>query len=70
VRKAIGPISLIINLGTLVVVATIVPLVVGIWLDNQLHTGPWITLIALILGILGATTGVYRAISDQYRKSG
>jgi F0F1-type ATP synthase assembly protein I len=70
VRNAIGPISVVIYLGTVVVVATLLPLIVGIWLDHQLHTIPWITLIAAVVGVLGATAGVYRVISEQYKKSG
>ncbi len=69
-RDTIGPISVVIHLGTIVVVATLLPLIVGIWLDNQLHTIPWITLIAMVVGVLGAIAGVYKVISKQYRKSG
>jgi F0F1-type ATP synthase assembly protein I len=70
VRNTIGPISLILTLGTLVVVATLLPLVVGLWLDAQLHTTPWITLVASVVGVMSAIASVYRVISEQYKKSG
>jgi F0F1-type ATP synthase assembly protein I len=68
VRQTIGPIALIIELGATVVVATMLPLVIGIWLDREMHTAPWITLVGLGAGILAAVTAVYRIISASYRK--
>jgi F0F1-type ATP synthase assembly protein I len=70
VRETWGPISLVIQLGARVVVATLLPLIIGIWLDNQLHTIPWITLIAMVVGIVSAVASVYKVVSEQYRKSG
>ncbi len=67
-RKAIGPIALIIQLGATIVVATMLPLFIGIWLDNRLNTAPWITLVGLVLGIVLAVTSVYRTISSSYKK--
>jgi F0F1-type ATP synthase assembly protein I len=70
VRKTIGPVSVIIQLSTIVIVATLLPLMVGIWLDDQLHTTPWITLIALIVGVIGSVASVYNVISTQYKNLG
>ncbi len=67
-RKAIGPIALIIQLGATIVVATLLPLFIGIWLDNRLNTAPWITLVGLVLGIVLAVTSVYRAVASNYKK--
>lgn len=66
-RKTIGPIALILQLGATIVTATILPLLMGIWLDNQFKTAPWITLIGLGLGIIVAVTAVYRTISATYK---
>jgi ATP synthase protein I len=68
VRKAIGPIALIFQLGATIVVATLLPLFIGIWLDNRLNTAPWITLVGLVLGIVLAVMSVYRTISSSYKK--
>jgi F0F1-type ATP synthase assembly protein I len=70
VRGTIGPISIIISLGALVVVATLLPLVAGLWLDSQLKTTPWLTLVGLVVGVIAALIGVYRVISEQYKQSG
>jgi F0F1-type ATP synthase assembly protein I len=54
----------------MVVISTLLPLILGIWLDNQFHTTPWITMVALVLGVLFAVAGVYRVVSEQYRNLG
>ena len=68
VRETIGPIALIIQLGATIVVATILPLLIGIWLDTRLNAAPWITLIGLAVGIILAVTSVYHTISSSYKK--
>ncbi len=65
-RKTVGPLAVIIQLGSLIVVATLLPLALGLWLDNKFHTTPWITLLALVIGVVAAITVVYRVISAQY----
>ena len=67
-RDTIGHVSVIIELGTIVAVSTLLPLFVGIWLDGQFHTTPWITMMAVIAGVIFAVAGVYRVISEQYKK--
>ncbi len=68
-RIPIGPVAVIIQLGAIVVTATLLPLIIGIWLDTQFHTAPWITLVALIVGIVGAMAGVVQVISALYRRT-
>lgn len=67
-RETIGPIALILQLGTTIVVATILPLLIGIWLDRRMNTAPWITLLGLGVGIIAAVTAVYTTISSIYQK--
>lgn len=69
-RQTIGPLTVITQLGAIVIVATMLPLGLGLWLDTQLHTTPWITLVGLVAGVLAAVTGVYRVILRQYNKLG
>jgi F0F1-type ATP synthase assembly protein I len=70
VRSTIGPIALVIQLGAIVTGATLLPLFIGIWLDSQFQTAPWITLIGLVAGVVGAIAGVYKVVSSLYRQSG
>ena len=67
-RETIGPIALIFQLGTTIVVATLLPLLIGIWLDSRMHTAPWITLLGLGIGVIAAVTAVYTTISSIYKK--
>ncbi len=66
----IGPSALILQLGATVVTATLLPLFFGIWLDNQLHTAPWITLVGLGVGIFLAVAAVYRTITTVNQNLG
>lgn len=65
-RNTVGPISVIIQLGAMVVIATLLPLFVGLWLDAQLHSVPWITLIGMLVGIVSSIVVVYRVIASRY----
>ncbi len=67
-RNTVGLISVIIQLGAMVVVATLLPLFVGLWLDMQLHTVPWITLIGMLVGVVASIAAVYRVIASRYKQ--
>ncbi len=69
-RKTVGPIAVIIQLGALVVAATLLPLIVGLWLDLQLRTTPWITLVGMLVGVVSSTVVVYRVITSLYKRLG
>ncbi len=69
-RQTVASITTVIQLGAVVIAATLLPLLVGIWLDSTLHTAPWLTLIALVVGVVGAMAAVYKTISSLYRQSG
>jgi F0F1-type ATP synthase assembly protein I len=70
VRKTVGPIAVIIQLGAVVVTTTLLPLIVGLWLDLQLRTTPWILLIGMLVGVVSSTVAVYRVITSLYKRSG
>lgn len=67
-RNTVGPISVIIQLGAMVVVTTLLPLFVGLWLDKQLHSVPWITLIGMLVGVVTSIATVYRVIASRYKQ--
>jgi F0F1-type ATP synthase assembly protein I len=69
-REQILGCSLVIQLTITVVVAAFLPLLLGIWLDRQLHTSPFITLFMMMLGITIGTLLVYRNVADVYRRIG
>lgn len=67
-RETIGPIALILQLGAVIVVTTMLPLLIGIWLDGRINTTPWLTLLGLGVGVIAAVTAVYTTISSLYKK--
>ena len=67
-RETIGPIALILQLGAVIVVTTMLPLLIGIWLDGRIDTTPWLTLLGLGVGVIAAVTAVYTTISSLYKK--
>lgn len=67
-RETVGSVALILQLGTTIVVATLLPLLAGIWLDGHFRTAPWITLVGLGVGMILAVTTVYSTISSIYKK--
>ncbi len=69
-RKMAGPLALIMQLGAIVLAATLFPLIIGLWLDSRWHTTPWLTLVALLVGIASAVTAVYFVISTIYKELG
>ncbi len=69
-RKTVGPIAVIIQLGAMVVAATLLPLMIGLWLDLHLRTTPWITLVGMLVGVVSSTVVVYRVITSLYKRLG
>jgi F0F1-type ATP synthase assembly protein I len=56
-REALG---LALNLGWTMLFSLLIPLLVGIWLDDKLGSAPLFILIGAVLGIFAATVGVAR----------
>ncbi len=61
ISKALAHGSLIgLQVGCLAVAVTIGALLLGLWLDGQLHTRPWFTLILLFLSMPVTIFLIYR----------
>ncbi len=65
-REPMLGIGLIVQLTTVIVVAILVPLGLGIFLDRLLRTSPLITLFLMVLGITLGTVAVYREVNAVY----
>jgi len=59
--------SLALNLSWTMLFSLLVPLLVGIWLDNMWGTMPLFVLLGAVLGILAATVGVVRMTLRAFR---
>ena len=47
------------SMGISMVLATVIGLVLGLWLDRLFGTGPWLTLIFLVVGIVAGFRNLY-----------
>ena len=47
------------SMGIAMVLATVIGLVIGIYLDRWLGTKPWLTLIFLIIGIIAGFNNIF-----------
>lgn len=46
---------------------TVIGFMIGRWADSKLHTGPWLMLLGLLLGMAGGMWGVF-LILEAFRK--
>lgn len=68
VRSGYELLSLVTQIGLVVVMTVAIGAYVGLWLDNRLATGVVFTLLGLLVGIGGALWSVYRAIEGFFRE--
>jgi ATP synthase protein I len=62
--KALGELS---TIGLTLVVATVIGLAGGYYLDRWLHTSPWLTLIGLLFGIAAGFVNLFRSVKRAER---
>lgn len=62
--KALGELS---TIGLTLVIATVIGLAAGYYLDQWLGTAPWLTLIGLVLGIAAGFVNLFRSVKRAER---
>jgi ATP synthase protein I len=62
--KALGELS---TIGLTLVIATVIGLAGGYYLDRWLGTSPWLTLIGLLFGIAAGFVNLFRAVKRAER---
>lgn len=68
-RKEWHLLAMASSMGISMVMATVIGLALGLWLDSLFETRPWLTLVFLVLGIVAGFRNLYiigkRAIKDD-----
>ena len=62
--KALGELS---SIGLVLVLATVIGLVGGYYLDRWLGTSPWLLLVGLVLGIAAGFVNLFRSVTRADR---
>ena len=60
--RALGRVGM---LGTTLVAATVVGLVLGYWLDRWLGSSPWLTMLGTLLGIAAGYVQIIRVVRED-----
>ena len=47
------------SIGLLILIATVIGMLIGLWLDKVFHTSPWLVFIFTLIGL---TAGIVEAI--------
>jgi F0F1-type ATP synthase assembly protein I len=68
VKKSLGPLKgyhLAMQISSILLCSAFGSLGAGLWLDNQLGTLPWLTLVFMILGIVVGMITIYRTVKEE-----
>ena len=69
-RDPLAGLDLVFQLTVLLLLMTIGPLVLGLWLDRTANTSPFATLCLTLFGVFGGTIATYRIVRDAYKRIG
>jgi ATP synthase protein I len=67
-RKLLRLVGLASTVGLTLVLSTVIGLAFGIWLDRVFNTGPWLTLVFLVVGIVAGFRNFYRFMTKSTRE--
>ena len=67
-RRLLRLVGLASTIGLTLVLSTVIGLAIGIWLDKVFNTGPWLTLVFLVLGIAAGFRNFYQFMSKSGRQ--
>ena len=63
-NKTMTGLGMALTLSVEIAVATLVPILIGHWLDSRYGKGPWFTLIGMVLGGAAAIRSAYRTLKE------
>lgn len=68
-KDLLEPLRVIIQLGALVVVATLVPMMAGIWFDKRFGTFPWAICLSGVVALILSVALVYKVTQPLYERA-
>ena len=60
----LSPAFRLVGIGFYFVISILVPLFLGMWIDDKLDTEPFFTILMLIFGLIFGFVGVYRQLKE------
>ncbi|MFQ5354526.1 MAG: AtpZ/AtpI family protein [Thermodesulfobacteriota bacterium] len=69
IKKAPGALFQLVTIGATLVASTFVGLAIGFYLDRYFDTGPWLTIICLLIGITSGFYNIYK-MAKRYGSPG
>jgi F0F1-type ATP synthase assembly protein I len=63
-----GPDPRLMGLGLQFVIAILLALYAGMWLDAKLHTGPWLMLIGALVGASAGFYSMFRVLMSEDKR--
>jgi ATP synthase protein I len=67
-KDAIWALALATQVGGAIAVPVLLGLAVGWWIDNRLHTLPWITLLLTFVGVVVGPIIAYRWVTEAVKQ--
>jgi ATP synthase protein I len=67
-RQLFKSLSFLSSVGISMVAATFIGLAMGYYLDRWLETGPWLTLVFLLLGIVSGFRNIFILTARELRR--
>jgi len=67
-RKSLKLIGLASSIGFTVALSIFIGLAIGLWLDSQFGTSPWLTLLFVVLGIVAGFRNYFRYMKKQEKE--
>ena len=61
-------VAMLSTLGLTMVIATMIGLAIGVYLDSKLNTSPWLTIIFLLIGIAAGFNKVIQVAIKEAKK--
>ena len=67
-KQPLIAVGILFQLSFAIVIAMLVPLLIGIWIDRTFNTGPIVVMVLVVIGVALGSLAVYRIVKDAYEQ--